>query len=243
MVPKAFLPLLAPLLVSCASGTAPEACARDFSGRVCLDLDRAGGLLAHRAVIEEEVARTLSAMRSVVEVTDLRISVIADPAQVIPEVGMGGFNPGPGEVRIYGDPERADLAALLRAELPLQLAHETHHALRRRSVGYGTTLFEAAVTEGLADHFALEVTDHSRPPWTLALDSAGLATWTPRVLESTSGPYDHRAWFLGTDPSIPRWTGYSVGFDLVGRHLEQDSARRASALVDEPAQAFMPGSP
>jgi hypothetical protein len=53
----------------------------------------------------------------------------------------------------------------------------------------------------------------------------------------------HADWFFGTDPSIPRWTGYAVGFELVRAYLDANPGRRASALVGEPATSFVPYSP
>lgn len=222
----------------CAT-TQPVSCAADFAGGVCLDMSQAGSLVSVQAVVEEEVARTLDAVRPLLGVRDLRISVVADPSGVIPEIGLGGFNPSDEEVRLFADPAWPNLEAVLRAELLSILAHEMHHAMRRRSVGYGSTLFQAAVTEGLADHFALEVEPRDPPPWSTALADEELADWTSEVLSRTSGGYDHGAWFLGTDPSIPRWTGYAVGFDLVGRFRDGDP-RSASELVGEPAASFLP---
>ena len=156
---------------------------------------------------------------------------------------MGGFNPSSDEVRLYADSSWPDLAAVLRSELLPQLAHEIHHAMRRRAVGYGSTLLQAAVTEGLADHFSLEVSGATERPWAVALTAAQLTIWIPEVEARASGEYNHAEWFFGTNPSIPRWTGYAVGFELVRAYLNQDPGRRASALVGEPANSFVPYSP
>lgn len=204
-----------------------------------MDMSRAGSLVSVQPVVEEEVGRTLDVVRPLLGVDELRISLIADPSRVIPEVGLGGFNPSRDEVRLYADPTWPGLEAVLRAELMSILAHEIHHVMRRRAVGYGSTLLQAAVTEGLADHFALEVEPRDPPPWSTALSDDALADWTSEVLSRTSGGYDHGAWFLGTDPSIPRWTGYAVGFDLVRRYMDLES-RSASELVGEPAASFVP---
>jgi len=232
------------LLAGCATGTAPANCTTEFAGTICLDLSAAGSLLEHRTVIEEEVARTLDAMQPLLNVTELRISLIADPTQVIPEVGMGGFNPSSNEVRLFADPSLPNLESVLRSELMRQLTHEVHHAMRRREIGYGSTLLQAAISEGLADHFSLEVSGAgSPPPWVVSLTPSELAAWIPEVVSRSTGTYDHLAWFVGTNPSIPRWTGYAVGFELVRAYLDQDSTRRASALVGEPATSFVPYSP
>lgn len=232
------------ILAGCTAGTVPSRCAAEFDGAICLDLSAAGALVEHESVIVGEVARTLAAVQPLLNVTGLRISIVADPSRIIPEVGMGGFNPSADEVDLFADPSLPNLDEVLRSELMRQLTHEIHHAMRRREVGYGSTLFEAAISEGLADHFTLEASGRgSAPPWALALTPGEIAAWLPEIVSRSNGPYDHAAWFLGSDPSIPRWTAYAVGFELVGAYLAPDPARRPSALVGEPASSFAPDPP
>ncbi|MGD8873274.1 MAG: DUF2268 domain-containing putative Zn-dependent protease [Gemmatimonadota bacterium] len=232
------------LLAGCATGTAPANCTTEFAGTICLDLSAAGSLVEHQTVIEQEVARALDAVQPLLSVTGLRISLIADPTRTIPEVGMGGFNPSTDEVQIFADPSLPNLEDVLRSELLRQLTHEVHHAMRRREAGYGSTLLQAAISEGLADHFSMEASGaESPPPWVLSLTPDEVAAWIPEVVSRSTGSYDHAAWFVGADPSIPRWTGYAVGFELVRAYLDQDPTRRASALVGEPASSFVPYSP
>jgi uncharacterized protein YjaZ len=232
------------LLLGCSTGTTLPQCAAEFPGDICLDLSSAGALVDYQSVVEDEVMRALDAIQPLLGVTGLRISLIDDRAGVIPEVGMGGFNPSTDEVRLYADPARPDLETILRSELLYQLAHETHHAMRRRAIGYGSTLLQAAVSEGLADHFAMEASGRaSPPPWSVALTPDELATWIPEVESRNTGAYDHFDWFVGTSPEIPRWTGYAVGYELVRAYLDQNPASSASGLVGEPATSFVPYSP
>ncbi len=76
----------------------------------------AGMLAAQQSLIEQEIERTLQAVRPALNVTGLRIVISDDPAQVIPEVGMGGFNPSADVVRLYADSSRPDLETVLRSE-------------------------------------------------------------------------------------------------------------------------------
>ncbi|NIX39030.1 MAG: peptidase [Gemmatimonadetes bacterium] len=189
-------------------------------------------------MIEEEVERTLAAVRTRLDVTDLRIAFRPELSGVIPELGIGGYNPSADEVRIYLDPSDPGIPGIVRDEQLRILSHEIHHALRRTTVGYGSTLFHAAVTEGLADHFALEVGGGEPAPWSVALTPEELEEWMPEVLAGTGSGYDHEEWFFGTSPSIPRWTGYAVGFELVGIYLDAHPGSSASGLVGEPADSF-----
>jgi uncharacterized protein YjaZ len=221
-----------PLAAACPDGSVA------VSAGVCLDLRQSPGTSAHHALLRDETTRTLSLVSAHLTLRDLTIVVVDNPRGVIPEVGLGGFTPSAREVRLFVDPARPDVAQVLRRELAPLLAHELHHAARWRAVGYGFTLRDAAVSEGLADHFALEVTGAPPPPWTAALDAEALERWIPEVARRGSGAYNHAAWFFGSTDSIPRWTGYAVGFALVRRHLAADPARRASTLVGEPAARF-----
>lgn len=230
-------------LLGCGSSTEPAVCAVEFGEAVCLDMTQAGELRAYLPVVEVEVGKTLDLVAPLIDISGVRIFLIADPTGVIPEVGFGGFNPGTHEVRLFADPASTDLEAIFRAQLMPTLAHELHHAARRRAIGYGSTLLQAAVSEGLADHFSLQVVPAPPPPWSTALSNAELEVWLPEVVARSTGPYDHSEWFFGTGPSAPRWTGYAVGFELVGDYLERYPEQRPSDLVDEPAGSFVPDPP
>ena len=203
-------------------------------------MSAAGGLVLHRADIEREVDRTIERVRPLLGVSDLRIAVIDDPSGVIPETGFGGYNPNAGEVRLFADSNRPDVEAAIRSELAPTLAHEIHHAMRRRAIGYGSSLLQATISEGLADHFSIEVSPGYDPPWISALTEEELALWLPEVTSRSSGDYDHAEWFHGAGASIPRWTGYAVGFELVRVHLDAHPDQLASTLVGEPASSFVP---
>jgi Predicted Zn-dependent protease (DUF2268) len=94
--------------------------------------------------------------------------------------------------------------------------------------GYGVTLGQALVSEGLADHFASEVfPDTPSRPCDHALTRAqerSLWLVARRVLNIPFG-YDHWEWFFGAG-TIPRWAGYTLGYEIVGQYL---SHRRTAA--------------
>lgn len=121
------------------------------------------------------------------------------------------------------------------------MAHELHHVARWRTVGYGGTLRQAIVTEGLADHFSMEFGRSAPPIWSLALVGDTLDSWIAAASQTWDQPgYSHSGWFLGGDPSIPRWAGYAIGYELVGRHLAANPEVSATSLVDSPATTIVP---
>src|SRR5690625_1970846 len=91
------------------------------------------------------------------------VVVERNPFAVIPELGVGGFSPSGHLVHVSLDPAHARFGEALEQHLPRTLAHELHHCARWRGPGYGRTLGEALVSEGLADHFDLEVHPGAEP--------------------------------------------------------------------------------
>jgi hypothetical protein len=199
------------------------------------ELDPVRGLL--RSLVDSIIPR----VRAELPVTNVRIAISADVTAAISGIGLGGRSPDARTVNLAIDMALGGIADTLRRYLPLLLAHELHHAMRHRSpAGYGTTLFEAMVSEGLADRFGVEVTLDDPPPWSVALSDSSAAVWLANARPVWDSPeYDHDGWFFGSDPTIPRWTGYALGWRLVvdyqGGHGE-----RASDLWAAPASAFLP---
>jgi hypothetical protein len=161
----------------------------------------------------------------------VRIAVSADASRTIPGIGVGSSaNPRTGNVSIRIDPDPpAGLRKTLETWIPGFVAHELHHSSRiRTGPGYGVTLGQALVSEGLADHFASEVfPDTPSRPCDHALTRAqerSLWLVARRVLNIPFG-YDHWEWFFGAG-TIPRWAGYTLGYEIVGQYL---SHRRTAA--------------
>ena len=165
------------------------------------------------------------------------IDVYVNAALTIPGTGVGGFTDQKGTVFIGIDPAPGgSLKSALETWLPATVAHELHHSSRIRiGPGYGGTLGGALVSEGLADHFAQEVFPDTPPlPFDHALSAREEArAWqmAQPILGAPHG-YDHRAWFFGAG-NLPRWTGYTLGYDITGAYLGDD--RSASDAVKTPA--------
>ena len=89
------------------------------------------------------------------------------------------------------------------------IAHELHHLARWQHAGYGATLGEAILSEGIATLYESQVANWS-PPWSqAALDSAIIK----KALEDwDNDQYDHIDWFF--DGKYGRWVGYTIGFQV-----------------------------
>jgi hypothetical protein len=171
---------------------------------------------------------------------DVDIVIADNPNASIPETGVGGYAPTANLIYVNIDALRTNLREHLHAEIVSTIAHELHHCARTYAIGYGKTLLEALISEGLADHFDIEVNQHLPKPWSLAVEGEVLNEMLTRAsAEFESETYDHAAWFFGSEEKdVPRWLGYSLGFHLVREYMKKTS-RTAAELVATEAKLFV----
>jgi hypothetical protein len=171
------------------------------------------------------------------------IDVLVVPGnRLIPDWDCNGYTHGPWRITITIDPtcdghEKRPLDAQLRA----MLAHELHHAMRSRSAGYGSTLGEALVTEGLAQCYE-EQAGCPTPNYAVEVRGPALATLARLAKDELwSDAYDHSKWFFGskTDDTFPWSGGYSLGYVLVRSWLDRAGVS-ASAAVSVGAREMLP---
>ncbi|MCF3974193.1 DUF2268 domain-containing putative Zn-dependent protease [Paracoccus salsus] len=148
------------------------------------------------------------------------------------EWGVAGDAPSPGLVRITLNPDRFDPAPLIRT-----LVRSMHHLIRWEGPGYGRSLGEALVSEGLAGHFVGQVLGGRTDPWDAVTPAPGLAR---RALNEWARlDYDHARWFAGKG-DIRKWTGYGLGHRLVVEHLAQNVDQDPVTLAQARADMFRP---
>jgi len=208
---------------------------------VALLFEDEGSLASYHLLIEQEVRRTIEVVAAKWDIGRLSIRVFASQTNVIPEIGLNGYTPSATEIRLFVHPTFQSLDDSIETHLFPLLAHEMHHARRTHLVDYGSTLLEAVVSEGLADHFSMEIAGVEPPIWSVAVQGETLDHWMEEASKVWLEPgYRHAEWFFGTHSDIPRWTGYSIGFALVNRYLQTHPDQSASRLVGSPASIFMP---
>ena len=163
-----------------------------------------------------------------------------DGSSAIPETGVGGFSPSAHLLYIHINTEFRGIEQRLDPEIKSTLAHELHHCARWAARGYGKTLLEALVSEGLADHFDIEANGGEPKPWSIAIGGDELARLLDKAKsEFGNDSYDHTSWFFGSEEKdIPRWTGYSLGYSLVNDYLKKNN-KKASELVAADAVSFV----
>jgi uncharacterized protein YjaZ len=219
-----------------SSPSEPEA-PRETASIVFVD---AAALAAHKAAITALLHDTVGKASRVLPVGTVQFLVYADAARSVPGWGMGGFTLGPSTIEIVIDPAYGGLEHALTQRLPAVAAHELHHAVRLGGLGPYRTLLEGLVFEGLADHFAIELLGTPPPPWCMAFPEGEVETYLGRARPELDSAFDFGAWFFGIGTDLPRWTGYTLGFHVVGDYLSSHPGTSAAGLVHTPAAVFRP---
>jgi uncharacterized protein YjaZ len=192
-------------------------------------------------LLRQHIASAFRDAEALLDLGDQRVDLVVRdaPAQTVPEIGIGGLAPDSYAIFIALDPLHPTFEQAVHRELARTVAHELHHLARRRAGCRGTTLWDAVVHEGLADHFSVELYGNEPPRWSIALPQALLDDLVSTVAEYGSGSFDHAVWFVGKNPAtVPRWAGYAVGWHVVGEYLRRHAGIKPSQLAGLPADAF-----
>ncbi|WP_182912972.1 DUF2268 domain-containing putative Zn-dependent protease [Paracoccus onubensis] len=174
----------------------------------------------------------VAAASSHAELPDFDLVIKAQPGGGIPAWGVGGRAPSPGLIEITVDPARFAAPLLIRT-----LVHEFHHLLRWDGPGYGNSLGEALVSEGLAGHFTLQVLGGKPDPWDAVKPAARVARAAMNKWARLD--YNHAHWFFGSG-ELRRWTGYGLGHMLITEHLSRFPDMDAVKLAYVKAEEFRP---
>lgn len=180
-------------------------------------LEASGDLGPWRAAIAEEVEIARTAVAGVLPVPPLDILVQRLPGEAIPETGTTGRALRESLFSLTIDPDNPNFARSMRdGDLHRTVAHEAHHCMRMAGPGYGWTLGEALVSEGLAGQFVSRLFGSPPEPWECAVTDEVIAANLPDNATLVGNGHDHRAWFFGFGGRYPRWLGYTLGYRIVG---------------------------
>jgi hypothetical protein len=185
-----------------------------------------------RAQILSEIEATREAVTKLVPAPALSVELRHAPGRVIPEIGLVGYAPGATRFSLTFDSTNPHFApSLADGTLRRQVAHEVHHCLRHAGPGYGQSLGEALVSEGLAGQFVNRLFGTPPEPWERAVASREAWRFLPDAKALALPLYDHSAWFFGTG-SYPRWLGYTLGYLLAGRWRAVNPEASGERLVN-----------
>ena len=170
-----------------------------------------------------------SEMRNILERVDsllhfsapVAVRVVVNPEAAIPEVGVGAsVNPASGAMTIsLSAHARVPVSESLTVWLREGLANRLDVSKRiLDGPGYGTTLGEVLVSDGLADTFSVYAYPKTPPiPWDEALQPnqlhrLGAIARDNAAMTNTGEVF--RRWFLGAG-NLPRWAGFTIGASWV----------------------------
>lgn len=202
----------------------------------------AGGRLGkYKNRILENADESAEIIGKKIPLTDVDVVFYDNPSLVIPHIGIGGYTQNANLVFMPLNPEFKYFEKTINEEIARALPHELHHCARLKSVGYGDTLLKAMITEGLADHFELQITNKKPQAWDTALTAKQFSVMKKRAeKEYRNKNYNHAEWFFGSNERrIPKWAGYTIGFNLVGEYLKKHPEKKPSQLFAAKAEEFV----
>lgn len=190
--------------------------------------------------IEKQSEKAIKKVAARIPISNVDIVFYDNPKEAIPEIGIGGYTPSPHLVLIALNPQFPNFNKTVNQEIARTIAHELYHCLRSRGPGYGKSLLAAMVSEGMADHFDLEVNGGKPRLWNVALSDKQMFNLGEKAKkEFQNENYNHNEWFFGSkDGTIPRWSGYTLGFKLVSDYLARNLHLKPSKLYDIKAKKF-----
>ncbi|TRZ55648.1 hypothetical protein D4Q76_00090 [archaeon] len=204
-------------------------------------LTAGGRLEKYKRRIMKVARESIKIIKKKIPIPDVDIAFYDNPEYTIPHLGIGGYAQTPGLLLISLNPKFKQFERTIRDEILRTLVHELYHCIRMKTVGYGDTLLEAMITEGLADHFELEVTNKKPQKWDTSLTAKQFGIMKKKsVKEFNSKKYNHEEWFFGSNERrIPKWAGYTIGFNLVGNYLKKHPDKKPSQLFAVKAEEFV----
>ncbi|WP_094540419.1 DUF2268 domain-containing putative Zn-dependent protease [Brucella grignonensis] len=201
-------------------------------------LTASGGLEEFQEHISIEIAEAFRTLEHFV--LPPKFDTLLDRSiHVIPEIGILGRAHNSMLFSLNFDPENPNFKpSLIDGTLQRQLLHETHHCMRMAGPGYGWTLGEALVSEGLAGHFVQYLMNTPSELWESAVNIDVLNAHRPSVAELQSTDYNHAEWFFGRG-RFPRWLGYSMGFELVRLWRETVQPATQAQWINTPSNEIL----
>ena len=190
------------------------------------------------ALLKNTIKKHACAAGLILDIPLVNISIYCNSDFAIPETGESGRTLSKGQIQIFIDAteKKIKLDKIIKNIIPSTVYHEMNHVARWRSAGYGKTLDEALISEGLAVVFAQEQWKAFRAPWAKASEKE-IRNFL-KIFREAKGEnhiaYDHDEWFFGTG-RFPRWCGYKLGAHIArtarrnNRKLEWKDLMKKSA--------------
>jgi uncharacterized protein YjaZ len=197
------------------------------------------------ASLSQLVASALSHINTLLPGQPTTIVVdTGNPSSLIPQAGANGFtSPATGEISLQlGRTAQSSLPRTLGLWFPRDLAHEVSHSVRiLGGTGFGTTLLQQTITEGIATAFDQAAFPGPPDPWDQAITPAQeCMLWEKAKPQlGATGLYD--LWMFG-GPGVPHWTAFTIGYHIVNDYRNHHPDVSWAQLTATSATAILAGS-
>lgn len=197
----------------------------------------------------------VSRVQSLIPTDSITIELAISSSNVLPFLGLGGRtnkNDSSITIEYYYDPGNPNFKT---ESLINGLVHECCHASRLRMPHWQLTMLECMITEGLADHFMIEVTHCDIPKWSQAISEDEIERYLIKAKPILYTKHDswnkefNEKYFVpwmfgrsGEDP-IAGWTGYTLGWRIVDNYLKAHPGIHVASLVWTPAEEIASATP
>lgn len=174
-----------------------------------------------RSKISNCVVRTLNNALKLLKYKK-RVDIVVIESQsffVIPKLGIGGTAIGKSCIEIRIDFSRKDLAKIIKIELPATIYHELSHIVRENSIGYGSTLLDSFISEGISCYVEKKAMPGKKIPYIQNIKEEK-KFWHRAKKMFAKTKYNYSEWFFGTG-KLPNWIGYRFGYLIVERFMNK----------------------
>jgi uncharacterized protein YjaZ len=190
-------------------------------------------------------------IQKLIPADSITINLTISRENILPQFGMGGGSSND-RVNFYFDPKNQNFSVDFMLH---SLAHELQHVVRLRMPQWHLTLLECMITEGLSDHFMIEVFNCEQPQWSRSLNEEEIKQYMIKAKpilyiehESWNEEFNQKyfaPWMFGRtgDDPIPGWTGYTIGWRIVENYLKAHPKVRASSLVFTSPEVIVSSTP
>lgn len=204
-------------------------------------LTATGRLNSYIDLISEKVEEIALKVTKTIPVDNVDIVISDNPPGVMEEIGVGAFTFEYSRLILISlDPSRLDFKDSIDKGLVETITHELYHCLQWEKVRFPKNLLEALVSEGLANHFEMEINESELYPWNRALSDEQINIFEKRAKEEYFNEnFNFEDWFFGFNKNIPKWTGYTLGYKLIKNYLDKHPDKKASSLYEIKPEEFI----